>query len=68
MQGEYSTQSDVWSFAVLLWEILSYAREQPLEQLNDADVHHLLLDYGRQRQTNLNDNQQVRQWTRFHSL
>jgi hypothetical protein len=30
---------------VLLWEILSFAREQPLEPLSDDDVLNLLMDY-----------------------
>ncbi|KAF5296725.1 hypothetical protein FQA39_LY12425 [Lamprigera yunnana] len=36
--GKYSSKSDVWSFAVTLWEILSFAREQPFEEFNDSRV------------------------------
>lgn len=28
----------MWAFAVTLWEILTFAREQPLEDLSDAKV------------------------------
>lgn len=28
----------VWSFAVTLWEILTFAREQPFEDLTDEKV------------------------------
>ena len=38
MQGAYGTKSDVWSFGVTLWEILTFAREQPYEQLSDKEV------------------------------
>lgn len=38
MQAKFSTKSDVWSFAVALWEILTFAREQPYEHMTDANV------------------------------
>ena len=28
----------MWSFGVTLWEILTFAREQPYEQLSDKEV------------------------------
>lgn len=37
-QGKFSSKSDVWSFAVTLWEILTFAREQPYETLSDEKV------------------------------
>ncbi|KAK7067497.1 DNA damage responsive protein, partial [Halocaridina rubra] len=36
--GKFTTKSDVWSFAVTLWEILTMAREQPYEDLTDELV------------------------------
>ena len=38
VQSQYTTHSDVWSFGVTLWEVLSYASERPLSSLSDADV------------------------------
>ena len=37
-QGAYTTKSDVWAFGVTLWEILTFAREQPYEALSDSQV------------------------------
>ena len=38
LMGKFTSKSDVWSFAVTLWEILTFAREQPYEGLSDEKV------------------------------
>ena len=36
--GTFTTQTDIWSFAVTVWEIFTFAAEQPFESLSDQQV------------------------------
>lgn len=38
LQGKQSSKSDVWSFAVTLWEILMHCDEQPFAELTNEQV------------------------------
>ncbi|XP_024873096.1 discoidin domain-containing receptor 2-like [Temnothorax curvispinosus] len=37
-QGRHTCKGDVWAFAVTLWEILTFAREQPFEEFPDHRI------------------------------
>ncbi|XP_046560812.1 discoidin domain-containing receptor 2-like [Haliotis rubra] len=51
--GKFTSKSDVWSFAVTLWEVLTFAKDQPFDVLTDEQVIENAGHYYR------NDNLQV---------
>ena len=38
VQGRFSTKSDVWSFGVTMWEVLTLGRETPFSTMNNEEV------------------------------
>lgn len=42
----FTTHSDVWSYGVVLWEIMTYG-EQPYVGKTEMEVKHLLSNYVR---------------------
>lgn len=38
VQNKFSSKSDIWSFGVTLWEILTFAREQPFSELSNRQI------------------------------
>ena len=52
-QCKYSTKSDVWSFAVCLWEILQLASVRPYADMEDVDVLAALKESQKTRATTL---------------
>ncbi|CAK1588230.1 unnamed protein product [Parnassius mnemosyne] len=38
LMGIYSPASDVWSFGVTMWEVLTYCAAKPFEEMNDDQV------------------------------
>ncbi|XP_052789202.1 discoidin domain-containing receptor 2-like isoform X2 [Mya arenaria] len=51
--GKFTTKSDVWSLGVTLWEILTFARDQPYDTMSDEQVIENAGHYYR------NDNKQL---------
>ncbi|XP_073499124.1 discoidin domain-containing receptor 2 isoform X3 [Phyllobates terribilis] len=38
LMGKFTTASDVWAFAVTIWEMLTFCQEQPYSEMSDEQV------------------------------
>ncbi|XP_051161708.1 discoidin domain-containing receptor tyrosine kinase B-like [Leptopilina boulardi] len=66
--GKYTTKSDVWSFAVTLWEILNLGRRVPYEHLTDDEVMQSLKQLHRSGSDSTEDNEKEDVLTLFDYL
>ena len=42
--GKFTAETDVWSFGVTLWEIFTFAKEAPYDDMDDEKVIALVRD------------------------
>lgn len=45
LQGMYSPASDVWSFGVTVWEVLTFCTAKPFEEMDDDQVCDFFFSY-----------------------
>lgn len=46
-EKKFSTMSDVWSFGVVMWEVMSYCRDKPYESVDPCFMERFLTGGGR---------------------